>query len=339
VSAGSGLAEAIGRIAAGGVLERGEARAVMDEILAGKATPAQLGAFLVGLRVRGETVDEVAGFVESLRAAAVPVRPKSQGLVDLCGTGGDGLGTINISTAASLVAAAAGAPVAKHGNRSASSLCGSADVLEALGVPIELEPTQIERSIDELGFGFLFAPRHHPAMRHVAGVRRELKLRTVFNLLGPLANPAGVRRQLLGVFADELRVLMGSVLSALGVEMAWIVHGDGGIDEVSLSGPTRVTEVDAKGRRELEVAPEDAGLARRPLTELRGGDARANAAAIESVLRGEPGAPRDAVVLNAAAALVVAGKAADLPEGAARASEAIASGAARRLLDALRAFA
>jgi anthranilate phosphoribosyltransferase len=333
------LPEALGELAAGRHLGRELARAAMDEILSGRATAAQIGAFLMGLRMKGETVEEVAGLVEGMRAAGVRVESRRRDLVDLCGTGGDGRGTFNISTGAALVTAAAGAPVAKHGNRSASSLCGSADVLEALGVPIDLPPERAQRALDDLGFCFFFAPSYHPAMRQVGPARRELRLRTVFNILGPLSSPAGVTRQLVGVFQDSLRSLVARVLSALGSERAWVVHGAGGLDELSIAGETAVTVVDSEGEREIVVAPQEAKLERHALEKLRGGDACRNAAILEQVLAGESGACRDAVLLNAAAALVVQGRAADLRHGAALAAEAIDSGAARGLVEKLRAFA
>jgi len=332
------FSDALSLLGRGESLTSDQARAAMGELLAGAATPAQIGAFLMGLRVKGETVDEITGLVGGMREAAVKVSPRRQDVVDLCGTGGDGSGTFNISTAASLITAAAGAPVAKHGNRSASSLCGSADVLEALGVPIEMDPNGVERAIDELGFAFLFARTYHPAMRHVAGPRSELKMRTVFNILGPMTNPAGVRRQLLGVFDDALRPVMAGVLRQLGSESVWVVHGEGGLDEISIAGVTSVTVVDASGEREMEVAPEDAGLPRHDLAAIQGGDARANAAIIENVLGGSASPHRDAAVLNAGAALAVQGSAATLREGTEQAAAAIDSGRARELLDSLRKF-
>jgi anthranilate phosphoribosyltransferase len=338
--AGTRLREALGALAEGRELGRAGARAAMEAILAGEATQAQLGAFLMGLRLRGETAAEVAGFVEAMREASLRVECRFAAAIDLCGTGGDGAGTVNISTGAALVAAAAGARVAKHGNRAASSRAGSADVLEALGVPIDLDPAAAARALAEQGFAFLFAPRYHPSMRHAAGPRRELGLRTVFNVLGPLTNPAGVRRQLLGVYSDRLRGLLAEALLALGAERVWVVHspraGGGGLDELGLEGPSRVSAVEGGAVRELEVTPEDAGLARRPGADLRGGDAAENARRLEAVLGGERGAVREAVLLNAAAALHLAGLAGDLREGAARAAEAIDSGRARALLEELR---
>ena len=342
--AAQAFAEMLRRVVDGELLEREEARAAMSALLEGLASPPQIAAFLIALRVRGESLDEITGFVEGMRAAAVPLSPSRRDLVDLCGTGGDGSGTFNISTAASLVVAGAGVGVAKHGNRSASSQCGSADVLEALGLPLDLSPERAAQSIDELGYAFLFAPAYHPAMRHVGPVRRELRLRTVFNILGPMANPAGVRRQLVGVFEDELRETLSEVLAQLGSEQVWAVHGDAddtegvGLDELSIVGMTRVTSVDSKGSLDWEILPEDAGLPQHPLESLAGGDAQANARIIVDVLDGSPGAHRDAVVLNAAAALVVAGVEDDLSRGARRAEEAIDSGAVKALLENLRRF-
>src|SRR5690606_1319359 len=343
------LACVLRSLVAGGTLSPEDCRAAMGEMLSGAATHAQIGAFLAVLGARGAKVDEIAGLVQGMRAHAIAVRPSREGLIDLCGTGGDGSGIVNISTAASLVVAACGVPVAKHGNRSASSLCGSADVLEELGVPIDLGPEAAARSIDELGFAFLFARTYHPAMRHVAPVRAELGLRTVFNILGPatgpgfnmrgpLADPAGVRRQLLGVYADELRDVVARVLAEVGSESVWVVHGEGGLDELSISGPSRVTRLVEGEVIEDEIVPEDAGLARHPVEELRGGDARANARAPARLLAGEEEAVNDAVLLNAAAALVVHGTAGDLREGAERARDAIGSGRVEKLLEGLRSF-
>jgi anthranilate phosphoribosyltransferase len=266
----------------------------------------------------------------------VRVEPAREGLVDLCGTGGDGSGSFNISTTAALVVAGADVPVAKHGNRSASSQCGSADVLEALGVPIDLEPDAVKRSIEDIGFGFLFAPRHHPAMRFVGPSRKQLKLRTVFNILGPMTNPAGVTLQMIGVFDPAVRETMGRVLRQLGSERVWVLHGDGGLDEASIEGTTRVFAFDEDGEREFEITPEDAGIGRSPLSSLKGGDAATNAAIVEKILDGETGPHRDAVLLNAGVALVVSGKASDVKEGAMIAAEAIDGGGARRILEALR---
>jgi anthranilate phosphoribosyltransferase len=330
------------KLGAGRDLSRQEARATMDAFLAGAGTPAQIGAILMGLRQKGETEEEVSGFAAGLRAAGVRIAPRRGPLVDLCGTGGDGSGTFNISTAASLVAAGAGAVVAKHGNRSASSRCGSADVLEALGVPVSLAPERACAAIEEVGFAFLFAPLYHPAMKHVGPVRKELRVRTVFNILGPLANPAGARRQLLGVFDGAVRAMMARVLRELGAEAAWVVHGEGGLDEISIEGETEVaafgTEGTGAGLAELRLRPADFGITPCSRLALLGGDAALNARLIAGVLRGEKGPHRDATLVNAAAALLVAGLAADLREGMARAAASVDSGAALRVLEAARRF-
>jgi len=320
-------------------LARAEARAVMGEIMRGEATPAQIGGFLVALRAKGETSDEIAGCAEAMREHVLPVRPRRDDLVDTAGTGGDGAHTINISTAAALVAAAAGAAVAKHGNRAVSSACGSADVLEALGFTLEQEPDRIARSIDELGFGFLFAPYHHPAMRHAAPVRKELATRTVFNVLGPLTNPAGARAQVVGVYSPELVHTIAEVLAQLGARRAFVVHGAGGIDELSPVGPNLVGEVVDGSVRMRELDPEaELGLPRCTIDELRGGMPDANATAIRDVFAGADGGRRNAILLNAAGAIAAAGHAADLREGLEVAREAIDSGAAAERLERLIVF-
>jgi anthranilate phosphoribosyltransferase len=330
--------DALGRIAGGGSLGRDEARRTMEALLAGTASAAQIGGLLMGLRLKGEREDEVVGFVEAMRAAAVRIRPRRDPLIDMCGTGGDASGTINISTAASFVVAGAGIAVAKHGNRSASSKCGSADVLEALGVPIDLPPARVERAIEEIGLGFLFAPLYHPAMKHVGGARRELRVRTIFNLLGPLANPAGVLRQVVGVFDPSARGLLAAAFRALGSERIWVAHSLDGLDELSIAAPTAITVLDGGRLEEIRVEPEECGLRHGALDALRGGDAAENAAAIEAVLLGTRDARRDAILLNAAAGLVVAGEAADLGEGVERAAESIDGGGARKVLEGLRRF-
>ena len=310
-------------------LGRAETRGVMTQIMRGEATPAQVGGFLVALRAKGETPDEIAGCAEAMREHVLPVRPQRDDLVDTAGTGGDGAHTINISTAAALVAAAAGAAVAKHGNRAVSSACGSADVLEALGFELEQSPARIERSIDELGFGFLFAPSHHPAMRHAASVRRELATRTVFNVLGPLTNPAGARAQVMGVYSPSLVRPIAEVLLTLGARRAFVFHGAGGIDELSPVGPNLVGEVVDGAIHERELDPQtELGLPRCRVEDLRGGTPDQNAAAIREVFAGADGARRSAVLLNAAAAIAAAGRAADLREGLELARVAIDSGAA-----------
>ena len=330
--------EALGRLLDGHDLSRDEARAVMNEVMDGEATPAQIGGLLVALRLKGETADEIAGCAEAMRAHVLAVRPSRDDLVDTAGTGGDGASTINISTAAALVAAAAGAGVAKHGNRAVSSASGSADVLEALGFRLELPPARIERSIDELGFGFLFAPTHHPAMRHAAPVRRELAARTVFNVLGPLTNPAGARAQVVGVYAPALVRTMAEVLARLGARRAFVVHGAGGIDELSPAGPNLVCEVVDGAVHEREIDPLELGVPRCDPSELRGGSPEDNAAAIRAVFAGENGGRRSSILLNAAGAIAAAGHAHDLQEGLGLAKEAVDSGAAASRLEELIAF-
>jgi anthranilate phosphoribosyltransferase len=330
--------QALARLLDGHDLSREDARAVMNEVMEGEATPAQIGGLLVALRVKGETADEIAGCAEAMRAHVLAVRPKRDDLVDTAGTGGDGRGTINISTAAALVAAAAGAGVAKHGTRAVSSASGSADVLEALGFRLDPPPARIERSIDELGFGFLFAPTHHPAMRHAAPVRRELAARTVFNVLGPLTNPAGARAQVVGVYEPSLVRTLADVLAQLGARRAFVVHGAGGIDELSPAGPNLVCEVAEGGVREREIDPRELGVPPCDPAELRGGSPEENASAIRAIFAGEEGARRWAILLNAAGAIAAAGRAADLREGLELARDAVDSGAAAARLDELIAF-
>ncbi|HET6468862.1 MAG TPA: anthranilate phosphoribosyltransferase [Geminicoccaceae bacterium] len=324
----------IGRAATGAPLTLGEAREAFDIMMSGDATPAQMAGLIMALRVRGETVDEITAGAMVLRERMVRVAAPAEA-IDTCGTGGDGGGTHNISTAAALVVAGAGVPVAKHGNRGLSSRSGSSDVLAALGVNVEAEPPLIERAIREAGIGFMMAPRHHGAMRHVAGPRVELGTRTIFNLLGPLANPAGVRRQLMGVFARQWVEPLARVLGRLGAERAWVVHGLDGLDELTTTGPSLVAEWDGETVRTFEVTPEDAGLPRARGDDLKGGDPAHNAAAIQAVLDGMRGPLRDAALMSAAGALVVAGRAGDLREGAALAARAIDGDAAREALDRL----
>jgi anthranilate phosphoribosyltransferase len=333
------IQEALARLLDGHDLDRADARAVMDEIMGGEATPAQIGGFLVALRLKGETPDEIAGFAEAIRGRGVAVAPSRDDLVDTAGTGGDGQATINISTAAALVAAAAGAGVAKHGNRAVSSASGSADVLEALGFVLEIEPRRIEESIDELGFGFLFAPAHNPGFRHAAPVRKELAARTVFNVLGPLTNPAGARAQIVGVYDPALVPTIAEVLARLDARRAFVVHGAFGVDELSPAGPNLVCEVVDGAVHERTIDPLDLGVPRCAPGELRGGSPAENAAAIRAVFSGEErGAKRDAIVLNAAGAIAAGGHAEDLQEGLELAREAVDSGAAAERLDALVAF-
>lgn len=320
-------------VARGEPLDRSQAEAAFTVMMDGEATPSQIGAFLMGLRVRGETVEEIAGAVSVMRAKMTRVEAPADA-IDIVGTGGDASGSYNVSTCAAFVAAGAGATVAKHGNRALSSKSGAADTLEALGVDLNLDPEGIGRCIREAGIGFMFAPAHHSAMRHVGPSRVELGTRTVFNLLGPLSNPAGVKRQLVGVFAPEWVEPLAAVLRDLGCEAAWVVHGEG-LDEMTVSGTTRVAKL-ADGEIEVvEIAPEDAGLARHDAAGLKGGDAVHNAAALRAVLDGERNAYRDIVLLNTGAALVVAGLADDLTAGVERAAQAIDGGGARRALDRL----
>jgi len=319
-------------------LSREESREAMEEIMRGEATPSQIAGFLIALRAKGETVDEIAGCAEAMRAHVLAVRPARKDLVDTAGTGGDGARTINISTAAALVAAAAGAGVAKHGNRAVSSASGSADVLEALGFNLDVQPERIARSIDDLGFGFLFAPTHHPAMRHAAAVRRELGTRTVFNVLGPLTNPAGARAQVVGVYSPHLVRTIADVLAQLGSRRAFVVHGAGGIDELSPCGPNEVCEVVDGNVVERIIEPDDLGIHPCSVAELRGGSPEENAAAIREVFAGAGNGRRDAILLNAAGAIAAGGHAEDLREGIERARRALDSGAARERLDELVAF-
>lgn len=308
--------------------------AAFGAILAGEASPAQIGALLMGLEQTGLTAATIAAGARALRAAMTPT-PFDGPTIDVCGTGGDGAHTLNISTAVAFVLAGCGLTVAKHGNRAMSSKSGAADVLEALGVRLDIPPETEARALREAGVAFLFAQAHHPAMRHVAGPRRELGFRTVFNLLGPLSNPAGARRQLVGVFAPDKLDPMADALSALGAEAAWVVHGDGGLDEIALSGPSAVSALEGGVRRSFTIAPQDAGLDPAPLSAVAGGDAAFNAAALRALLAGAPGAYRDMVVLNAAAGLIVAERASSLREGAALAGASIAEGRAGAALDRL----
>ena len=326
--------ELIGKAATGARLSEAEAGEAFSLMMTGNATPAQVAGLLMALRVRGETVEEITAGARSLRERMVRVAAPANA-IDTCGTGGDGAGTHNISTAAALVVAGAGVPVAKHGNRGLSSKSGSAEVLTQLGVNIDAEFPLVEQAIREAGIGFMMAPRHHGAMRHVAGPRVELGTRTIFNLLGPLANPAGVDRQLMGVFAVQWIEPLAEVLGRLGSRFAWVVHGSDGLDELTTTGATHVAEWDGSRVRRFEVVPEDAGLPRAAPEDLRGGDPAENAEAIRAVLAGRPGPLRDAVVLGAAGALVVAGRARHVREGAAMAAAAIDSGAAQAALERL----
>jgi anthranilate phosphoribosyltransferase len=324
----------IAKVAGGKALSRAEAEAAFDVMMSGEATPSQMGAFVMALRVRGETVDEIAGAVSIMRAKMLRVEAP-EGAIDVVGTGGDAAGTFNISTTTAFVVAGAGVPVAKHGNRALSSKSGAADVLAALGVKIDLGPEAVARCIREAGIGFMFAPAHHSAMKHVGPTRVEIGTRTIFNLLGPLSNPAGVRRMLVGVFASEWVEPLATALRDLGAESAWVVHGAGGIDEISVVGPAKVAALKDGVVETFTVSPEDVHMAFAPVEAIRGGDARHNAEALSEVLRGAPGAYRDTVLFNAAAALVVAGKAADLLDGVRRAAASIDEGEARRRLERL----
>lgn len=330
------LKEAIARAVDRADLSRAAIAEVFEEIFSGRATPAQIGALLIALRMKGETPEEIAGAAEVMRRKATRVKAPARGpLLDTCGTGGDGAHTFNISTATALVAAGAGAVVAKHGNRSVSSSSGSADVLAASGVKIEVPVEVVETSLEELGIGFLFAPALHGVMKHVIGPRREVGVRSLFNILGPLANPAGAPHQLLGVYAAPLVLLVARTLAALGTTRALVVHGENGLDEVSPCGPTRAALVEAGSVRELAIVPEDAGLPRVELEDLRGGNPAENAAALRRLLGGEKGPLRHAVLLNSAAALFAAGLAKDLREGAALAAKSLDQGRALEKLEGL----
>jgi anthranilate phosphoribosyltransferase len=321
----------LGRVAAGEKLSEDDAATAFDVMMSGNATPAQMGAFLMALRVRGETVDEITGAARTMRAKALAIEAPP-GAIDTCGTGGDGSGTFNVSTATALVVAGAGVPVAKHGNRNLSSRCGSADILAALGVNIDADLALVRQSLWEAGIGFLMAPRHHSAMRHVGPTRVELGTRTIFNLLGPLSSPADAKRQLIGVFSPQWLRPMAEVLGKLGSERAWIVHGSG-LDELTTTGSSQIAALDNGSVTTFELTPEEVGLKRATVADLKGGDPAGNAEAMRALLGGATGAIRDIVLLNSAAALHVAGKAGDLRQGIAIAAAAIDSGAARRTLD------
>ena len=322
----------LGKVAGGDTLSEQEAETAFDIIMSGNATPAQIGAFLMALRVRGETVDEITAAARIMRAKALHLNAPD-GAIDVVGTGGDASGTLNISTGAALVVAGCGVPVAKHGNRALSSRSGAADVLGALGVNIDADMHLIEKSMAEAGIGFMMAPRHHSATRHVAGPRVELATRTVFNILGPLSNPAGVKRLLVGVFAADWVEPMAQVLGKLGAEKAWVVHGSDGLDELTTTGPSSVAELKDGKVTTFEVTPEDAGLPRAAAEDIKGGDAEFNANAMRAMLSGAAGAYRDIVCYTAGASLIVADKAADLKQGAALAATAIDSGKAQAALD------
>jgi anthranilate phosphoribosyltransferase len=324
----------IAKVATGATLTRDEAARGFERMMSGEATPSQMGGLLMALRVRGETVDEITGAVAAMRAKMLRVIAPPDA-IDVVGTGGDASGSYNISTCAAFIVAGAGVPVAKHGNRALSSRSGSADVLAALGINIELTPDRVGRCIRDAGIGFMFAPAHHPAMKNVGPTRVELGTRTIFNLLGPLSNPAGVRRQMVGVFSRHWVEPLAQVLQNLGSESAWVVHGSDGLDEITIAGPTYVAALENGTIRTFEIAPEDVGLLRAPPESLRGGDATENAKALLDVLKGKKSAYRDVAVLNAAAALVVAGRAPDLRSAVDLAATSITSGEAEARLERL----
>ena len=324
----------IAKVAAGAALTRAEAVTAFDSMLSGEVTPSQMGGFLMALRVRGESVDEITGAVEAMRAKMTTVKAPA-GAIDIVGTGGDGSGSHNVSTLAAIITAACGVPVAKHGNRAASSRSGAADTLAALGVKIGLSPEGVERCIREAGIGFMMAPSHHAAMRNVGPTRVELGTRTIFNLLGPLSNPAGVKRQLVGVYSAAWLAPIAEVLRNLGSERVWVTHGADGLDEITTTGPTKVVELKDGAIRAFDVTPEEAGLPRAEPSALKGGEPAENAKALAKVLDGAAGAFRDIGLITSAAALVIAGKAASLKDGVAQGDLAISTGAARRALDRL----
>lgn len=324
----------IGKVATGAALSRDEAAAAFDRMMSGEATPSQMGALLMGLRVRGETVDEITGAVSAMRSKMLTVKAPADA-VDIVGTGGDGSGSVNVSTCAAFILAGTGVSVAKHGNRAMSSRSGAADVLAALGVNIDVTPQQVSRCIKEAGIGFMFAPVHHPAIKNVGPTRVELGTRTIFNLLGPLSNPAGVTRQMIGVFSKHWVEPLAQVLKNLGATSAWIVHGSDGLDEITLAGPTYAAALENGTVRTFEIVPEDTGLPHNTTADLKGGDAQENAAALRAVLEGKPSAYRNVALVNAAAALIVAGKARTLKEGVALGAKSLDTGAAAEKLSRL----
>jgi anthranilate phosphoribosyltransferase len=340
------IIDGIRRVVEGLHLNRSEAESLMSEIMSGNATNAQIASFLTALRMKGETVEELIGFAKVMRAKASPVLSKfaveaafsgtdREMLVDTCGTGGDATGTFNISTATAFVVAGAGIHVAKHGNRSVSSVCGSADVVEALGIRIDLPADAVARCIDEVGIGFLYAPLLHEAMKHVVLARREMKIRTVFNLLGPICNPARATAQVLGVYNEDLTEIMAQVLCELGTERAFVVHGSDGLDEITISGESKISEVRGREVRTYYVTPEEFGIQRAPISAIQGGDAKRNAEIIQEILSDRGGTRQDVVLLNAAAGLVVGGKAVNLREGIQLARDSIRSGKAKECLQKL----
>ena len=330
------MKQALQTVISGGTLSCEEAERTMGTIMTGGATNAQIAGLLTALRMRGETVEEITGFARAMRQVSTKVDAGMSGLVDTCGTGGDGADTFNISTTASFVAAAAGVLIAKHGNRSVSSKSGSADVLQALGVNVDLTPEQAAKCLKEIGISFLFAQLYHQAMKHAIGARKELGFRTVFNVLGPLTNPAGATRQVIGTFHADLVDKMAHALAELGTEHSLVVHGEDGLDEITITGATKIAEVHGgRVQRVFTITPEEVGLTRAPLEALKGGDAVQNAAITREVLSGRPGAPRDIVVINAAATIYVSGRAASIADGVRLAQEAIDSGRALHLLQQL----
>ncbi|MBW2147039.1 MAG: anthranilate phosphoribosyltransferase [Deltaproteobacteria bacterium] len=333
------IQQAVGKVVEGQNLSEEEMMGVMDQIMEGECTPAQIGALLVALRIKGETVEEIVGAVRVMRKKATRIHiaafPEGRGLVDTCGTGGDGKGTFNVSTTAALVAAGAGVPIAKHGNRSVSSTCGSADVLEALGLKLDVSPEGIQRCIEEVGIGFLFAPLLHGAMKHAIGPRREIGIRTLFNILGPLTNPAGATGQVLGVFRPQLAEPMAEVLGRLGSNRVFVVHGGDGTDEMTLTGPTHIAELHDGEVTNYQVVPEQFGLRSCSIEDIKGGNPQENALIVRQILDGQQGPRRDVTLFNAAAAIVAGGVANDLWEGLDRARASIDSGAARDRLHRL----
>ncbi|NQT71408.1 MAG: anthranilate phosphoribosyltransferase [Chloroflexi bacterium] len=329
------IKEALVKVVEGNDLDMAETEGVMSEIMSGNATPAQIGAFITALRIKGETADEIAGCARIMRENALHVNPKRDDVVDTCGTGGDSSGTFNISTTVAFVAAGAGLGVAKHGNRSITSQCGSADLMEALGVKIDLAPEQVAQCVDDVGIGFCFAPAFHPAMKYATPVRQEIGLRTVFNILGPLANPARARRQLIGIYSADLTETLAKVLLAMESEHAFVVHGAGGIDELSITGINRVSELKNGFVKTYDLDPGQLGLGKANMSDLLGGTLQENAQITRSILGGEKGPQRDVVLLNASAVLVAGGKADDFSEGISLAAEVIDSGKALQKIDEL----
>jgi len=330
------IREAIKKIIAQKNLSQQEAFEVAMEMMSGLATDAQIASLLTGLRMKDVTIDEITGFVRAMREKATPIECKSKDLVDTCGTGGDGSGTFNISTISAFVAAGAGCKVAKHGNKSVSSKCGSADLLKALGVNIEIEPDRVATCLDEVGIGFLFAPNLHKAMKYAIGPRREIGVRTIFNILGPLTNPAGAKRQVLGVFSEELTGLIANVLKNLGAEHCMIIHGEDGLDEITITGKTSITELFEGGIKSYHIEPKDFGIENGTMKDIRGGDVDENAKIALDILEGKKGPKREIVIINAGAAIYIAGKADSFVDGIELAKESIDSGRAAKKLRLLK---